>query len=73
MKVGDLVRHRDNSGEPGLVVELTQKKVWRTNLMGKRVEWDKVHPEPHAVVLWSHNDGTLEIPEEELEVVLESR
>ena len=72
MKVGDLVSHRD-ADRTGLVVEMTQKKVWRTHLLGPRVDWDKVHPEPHAVVLWSHNDGTLEIPLEELESVDESR
>ena len=72
MKVGDLVSHRD-ADRTGLVVEMTQKKVWRTHLLGSRVDWDKVQPEPHAVVLWSHNDGTLEIPLEELESVDESR
>ncbi len=72
MKVGDLVKHRD-ADRTGLVVEMTQKKVWRSNLLGSRVDWDKVQPEPHAVVLWSHNDGTLEIPLEELESVDESR
>ncbi len=71
MKVGDLVRHRETEGEPGLVVDTTQKKVWRTALMGKKVSWGDIEPEPHAVVLWSHNDGTVDIPIVELELVNE--
>ena len=69
MKIGDLVRHKQTAGEPGLVVETTQKKVWRTHIHGKKVEWGKIDPEPHAVVLWGHNDGTIEVPTAELEVV----
>ena len=72
MKIGDLVRHRD-AERTGLIVELTQKKCWRTAIQGKQVDWNDVDPEPHAVVLWSHNDGTIEIPIEELESVDESR
>jgi len=69
VKVGDLVRHKKANGEPGLVVEMTQKKVWRSHIHGKKVNWDKIDPEPHAVVLWSHNDGALQVPIHDLEVV----
>ena len=69
MKVGDLVKHKEVVGEPGLVVGMSQKKVWRTHIHGKKVNWSKIDPEPHAVVLWSHNDGTVEIPVHDLEVV----
>ncbi len=72
MKVGDLVRHRDGDST-GMVVDMTQRKVWRSSLRVCRIDWDKIQPEPHAVVLWSHNDGTIEIPLEELEPVDESR
>ena len=75
MKVGDLVRHCTEHSRGlledapvGLVVDIIQKKVWRTNLMGKRIEWGKVKPEPHAVVLYSHNNGTINIPVADLEV-----
>ena len=67
MKAGDLVRYRgDDLHKVGLVVDVTQKKVWRTQLKGKQIDWSKVDPEPHAVVLWEHNDGTIEIPFTEL-------
>tara|TARA_B100000214_G_scaffold354692_1_gene311804 strand:+ start:1191 stop:1427 length:237 start_codon:yes stop_codon:yes gene_type:complete len=77
MKVGDLVRHHSaarntHAVEPlGLVVDIVQKKVWRTNLQGKRVNWAKVDPEPHAVVLYSQH-GALSVPVIELEVCNES-
>ena len=70
MKVGDLVRHRqDPVAKPGLVVDMTMKKVWRTNTQGKKINWGAVNPEPHAIVTWAHNDGTLTIPLDELEVM----
>jgi predicted oxidoreductase (fatty acid repression mutant protein) len=74
VKVGDLVRSVPHgiltqSGRVGIVVDTIQKKVWRTDVRGKRVNWDKVEPEPHAVVLFSHNDGPINIPWSELEVV----
>ena len=75
MKVGDLVRHHSSlpgKQSSGLVVDIIQKKVWRTNLQGKRVNWAKVNPEPHAVVLYSQH-GTLNIPVVDLEVIDESR
>ena len=71
MKVGDLVRAQ-YSEAIGLVVDVCQKKVWRDH-RGKKNDWNKIEPEPHAVVLYSHNDGTVDIPTIELEVVNESR
>ena len=50
----------------GLVVDITEKKVWRTHIHGKQVDWGKIDPEPHAVVLWEHNDGAVEVPFTEL-------
>jgi hypothetical protein len=74
MKVGDMVRSipdgvNTNSRRVGIVVDIIQKKVWRAGCMGKKVDWSIVDPEPHAVVLFSHNDGTLNIPVVELQVV----
>ena len=74
MKVGDLVHHisRDPSqGEVGIVVENIEKKVWRSHIQGKKVDWNKVEPEPHAVVLFNHNKGTIDIPWCELAVIVE--
>ena len=72
MKVSDLVR-AEYSEAIGLVVDVVQKKVWRTDVHGPHVDWRKVDPEPHAVVLYSHNEGTIAIPIIDLEVVSESR
>ena len=70
MKVGDMVRSRRSTQSRrvpvGLVVEIIQKKCWRTNVQGKKINWDIVDPEPHAVVLY--RDSTLTIPVADLEV-----
>ena len=67
MKVGDLVKHRDIPGTvPGLVIDIIQKKLWNTAKQGNKVNWDLIKPEPHAVVLWAHNDGTISVPVNEL-------
>ena len=75
MKIGNLVKHR-MSDEPsaGVVVDIIQKKVWRATVptaFGEKVDWTKVDPEPHAVVLFPHNSGPINIPTCELEVVSE--
>tara|TARA_B100000683_G_C12019023_1_gene361241 strand:+ start:302 stop:523 length:222 start_codon:yes stop_codon:yes gene_type:complete len=72
MKIGNLVKHR-MSEKPaiGFVVDIVQKKVWRASIHGRKVDWSKVNPEPHAVVLFPHNSGTINIPTCELEVVSE--
>jgi len=72
MKAGNLVKAK-HSDAIGLVVDMIQKKVWRTDELGPMVDWRKVDPEPHAVVLYSHNDGTVNIPVIDLRVVDESR
>ena len=66
MQVGDLVKAQ-YSEAVGLVVDVIQKKVWRTDSHGKKIDWNKVDPEPHAVVLYSHNEGTVDIPVVDLE------
>ena len=70
VKASDLVR-AEYSEALGLVVDVIQKKVWRTHELGRKVNWDLVEPEPHAVVLYSHNEGTVDIPIIDLEVVSE--
>ena len=52
----------------GIVVEIIQKKCWRTNVQGKKIDWNAIDPEPHAVVLFAENNGTISIPVIELEV-----
>ena len=75
MKVGDLVRSvpvdiRDPD-RWGIVVDIIQKKCWRTELNGKNINWDLINPEDHAVVLFPWNDGPLTIPTIELEAQYE--
>ena len=77
MKVGDLVRIKIGyvpPSAPGLIVDVIQKKVWRTqdHDRGVMVNWDKVDAEPHAVVLYAHNDGTINIPLCDLELIHEN-
>ena len=70
MKIGDLVKSKAIQGQPrkaGLIVDLIDKKCWRTDVMGKAVNWNKVEPEPHAVILVG--DKYLTIPLTDLELI----
>ena len=73
MKVGDLVKlrsmHRHQEQRAGLVVELLDKKCWRTDVFGNKVDWDKIDPEPHAKVLVG--EKYLTIPLTDLEPMCE--
>ena len=75
MKIGDLVKlspmTRRTPKRIGLVVELIEKKCWRTGERGNKVDWNKVDPEPHAVVLV--NGKKLTLPMVDLEAVNEGR
>jgi len=67
MKVGDLVKHGGISdSRTGLVVKLVEKKCWRTGVLGRKVEWGKIDPEPHAVVLIGGNRVTIPVADLEL-------
>ena len=69
MKAGDLVKLKEGSSGMGVTIEIIQKKCWRSNELGPLVDWSKIDPEPHAVVLFPHNEGTINIPVIDLEVV----
>ena len=75
MKIGDLVKllpmTRRTPKRIGLIVELIEKKCWRTGELGNKVDWNKVDPEPHAVVLV--NGKKLTLPMVDLEAVNEGR
>ena len=71
MKVGDIVKLKLGATRSGVVTDFVDRKCWRTSEMGKQINWNKVEPEPHAVVLY--DDGVMRIPVVDLEVVLESR
>ncbi len=69
MKIGDLVRLCASHGASfgvGIVVELVEKKCWRTDLLGRKVDWSKIEPEPHAVVVVKGNQRTIPITDLEL-------
>tara|TARA_E500000331_G_scaffold296880_1_gene295890 strand:- start:130 stop:324 length:195 start_codon:yes stop_codon:yes gene_type:complete len=63
--------HRRQAPRAGLIVDLIEKKCWRTDVFGNKVDWNKIDPEPHAVVLV--NGNKLTIPMIDLEVLDESR
>ena len=69
MKIGDLVKtvRRYGSVQVGLVTDIVEKKCWRTDELGKKVDWNKVEPEPHAVVLIG--ESYLTIPVADLELI----
>tara|TARA_R110002074_G_scaffold99899_5_gene215970 strand:- start:648 stop:872 length:225 start_codon:yes stop_codon:yes gene_type:complete len=74
MKVGDLVKLSAVHGasfRAGLIVEFIEKKCWRTDVHGKKIDWNKIDPEPHAVVLIDGDRRT--IPLADLEAIDESR
>jgi len=74
VKIGDLVKLSAVHGasfRAGLIVEFIEKKCWRTDVHGNRIDWNKIDPEPHAIVLIEGDKRT--IPLTDLEVVNESR
>ena len=73
MKIGDLVKlsAAHATPHPALVVDLVDKRCWRTDILGNKIDWNKVEPEPHAVVVIDGEKRT--IPITDLELLDESR
>lgn len=74
MKVGDLVRLKmihegQKPARVGVVVDIIQKKCWRTQEMGTKINWDAIGPELHGVVLY--DDCTMSLPVKDLEIITE--
>jgi hypothetical protein len=65
MEVGDLVKLSSSSGRSsfraGLIVEFIEKKCWRTDALGSKIEWGILEPEPHAVVLINGDKRTIPV------------
>ena len=71
MKVGDLVKRTTRPSETGLVVEVYMHKLWRSDKLGKKVDFSKIDPEPFAKVMVG--DTIYNIPQDQLELVNEKR
>lgn len=72
IEIGSLVRLKKEfsiESPSGIVVDIIQKKCWRTQEHGNKIDWSKIEPEPHCVVLYSHNNGTIDIPKCDLDIV----
>ena len=74
MKIGSLVQYAgkliSGPNDIGIVVDLIEKKCWRTSFNGPTVDWSAVEPEPHAVVMYS-DERTVTIPAIELREINE--
>jgi len=60
MKVGDLVELKEGASRVGLMVDVIHKKCWRTDTLGRKIDWSSIEAEPHAVVMY--DDGLINIP-----------
>lgn len=66
MKIGDIVGLK-GVRSPGVVTDFEERKCWRTGKNGPTVDWSKIDPEPHAIVLFA--SGIMRIPVVDLEIV----
>ena len=71
MKIGDLVKLSSSASgrasfRAGLIVDLMEKKCWRTDVLGSKINWNKVDPEPHAVVLIKGDERAIPVTDLEL-------
>jgi hypothetical protein len=74
MKVGDLVIAIPTEWTPypkrtGIIVDMIFKKCWRPGVLGHKIDWDSIDPEPHAVVMWPGSHEPHNVPAAELEVI----
>ena len=71
MKIGDIVKLKLYATRAGVVTDFIDRKCWRPDEHGKNVDWSKIDPEKHAVVLF--DDGVMRIPVVDLEVISRQR
>ncbi len=74
MKVGDMVMRKyggwnaaKTQHHAGIIIKIFEKRCWRSQELGNKVNWDAIDPEPHAEILI--NDDVLNIPLTDLEPV----
>ena len=65
MQVGDLVRWNKKIC---MITEVYESKCWRTEDMGKKVNWGEIEPEPFARILIGQGDMR-GVPVTDLEVI----
>jgi len=73
VKVGDLVRASKSSrgaGKTGVVVKLFERKIWRVDELGRKINWKDIDPEPAADVMIAGR--VVGIPLTDLELLDES-
>ena len=75
MKVGDVVKFKGDAGvtrpiKKGIIIELFEKKCWRTDKLGPMIDWRKVDPEPHAKVMIG--DSVMNMPLTNIELFVDS-
>ena len=78
MKVGDIVVRKYDGwnaartqSHSGMIVNIFEKKCWRTADLGNQINWEAVEPEPHAEVLI--REDLISIPLVDLELLHEGR
>ena len=69
MKVGDIVSWH---GRPCVVTEIYESKVWRTEDMGKRVDFAKIDSEPFVRIMVALGD-LRGVPQVDVELISASR
>jgi hypothetical protein len=69
VKVGDLVKWKSAKAPVGLVKRVFDHKLWNTDEMGKKINWNKVATESFAEVLFG--DNLLRLPIRDLEIINE--
>lgn len=63
-KVGDLVKWNNQTG---FVIRVFERKIWRTENLGKSVDFEKIKPEPFAEIVVDGN--AVGVPQSDLELV----
>ena len=63
--VGDLVmmkiHPKGGLKRTGVIIDIVQKKCWRSEKLGNKVNWGLIEPEPHAIVMFDHTTQTMPI------------
>jgi len=64
VNVGDLVKW---NGKLAVITEVYESKCWRTNKMGKKVNWGQIDAEPFARIL--SGSRLVGVPQSDLRII----